>query len=330
MSHKVLVTDYAWPSLDIEREVLASAGAELVVARTGDAAELAALAPGADAIMTCWKNVPAPVLDLAVKCRHVARYGVGLDNIDVAAATRLGMIVTNVPHYCADEVQEHAMALILACGRHVVAFARATCTGDWNPKREKPIHRLRGATLGIVGFGGIGRGLAKRAAGFGFHVLAYDRNGCDGSGVEMAAGLEELFSRSDFVSLHVPLTEETMGLVGKRLLSAMKPTAFLINTSRGPVIDEAALLDALDQGHLAGAALDVFCTEPPPPGHPLLRHPRVIATPHAAFYSEESVRDLQRIAATQVATALAGKLPPSVVNPAVLDSPAYRLGAKPA
>ena len=325
---KVLVTDYAWPSLEIERRVLGAVGAELVVAETGEEAELRQLAPQADAILTCWKQVPPGVLDAAPRCLIVSRYGIGLDNIPVAHATQLGILVTNVPDFCLEEVSDHAMALLLACARRVASFARATRQGVWNLPAGRPIPRLRGQTLGLIGYGNIARALIPKALGFGLKIIAYTPRLRPDALAPFGAAtndLDFLLSQADYVSIHVPLTGETRGLIDARALRSMKPTAYLINTSRGAVIDEPALYQALTEGWIAGAALDVLTREPPEPMHPLLTLDNVIATPHAAFYSETAIAELAEKAVLHVAQALRGERPPNVVNPAVIEQANYRL-----
>lgn len=315
---RVLLTDYAWPDLEIEHSVLAEIGAELVVAPNGEAATLRSLAADVDAIMTNWARVPAEVLDVARKCRIVARLGIGLDNIDVAFATERGMLVTNIPDYCLIEVAEHTLALVLALGRKIAFYHRETKEGRYRLTDGPPLRRLAGQTLGIVGFGNIGRAVAARAAAFGFRVLACRRQSPAGpadapAGVEFCS-FDELLTASDYVSLHVPSTLATRHLMGAEQFARMKPTAYLINTARGAVVDEAALAAALSAGELAGAALDVQQQEPPDLNWPPFNDPRVIVTPHAAFYSVESVNDLRRRVSRQVVQALEGQRPENVVN----------------
>jgi D-3-phosphoglycerate dehydrogenase / 2-oxoglutarate reductase len=325
--YTVLVTDFAWPSLDIERAALDKIGADLRVAEEGTENELIRIAPEADAILTNWKPVTGRVLDAAPNCLLVARYGVGLDNIDVQHATELGMLVTNVPDFCLDEVSDHAMALLLACARQVVTFARDTHNGTWNLKAGGSLHRLRGQTLGLVGYGNTARAMVPKALGFGLRVVAYSPNispAMVASGVEVARSLGDLLGVSDFVSLHVPLTPETHGLIGEDALRAMKPTAYLINTSRGPIIDEDSMYTALTQGWIAGAALDVLSTEPPAPDHPLLNLGNIIITPHAAFSSVEAVNELQEKAVSRVVDTLSGRLPDCIINPSVMQQSNYR------
>ena len=328
MPFKVLVTDHAWPSLDVERGILEAVGAELIVAETGEEAELVQLAPPADAILTNWKRVTPAVLDAAPRCCIVSRYGVGLDNIAVEHATRLGILVTNVPDFCVDEVSDHAMALLLACARSVVKFARATRDGVWDINLGRPLPRLRGQTLGLVGYGNLAHAVVPKALGFGLKIMAYTPRIAPDALAPFGTAtndLDLLLRESDYVSLHVPLTPETRGMIGREALRRMKPSAFLINTARGAVIDEPALLEALQHGWIAGAGLDVLVREPPDPDDPLLALPNVIVTPHAAFYSEPAIAELEHKAAERVADALRGQIPTNVVNPAVLAQDNLRL-----
>lgn len=323
---QVLITDYAWPSLDIERAILEPLGAELCVAEAGDAA-LIRQAATADAILTCWRQIPPEALVAAANCTLVSRYGIGLDNIPVQLATELGILVTNVPDFCLDEVSDHVMALLLAGARRLLPYAAATRQGIWRQAADGPIPRLRGKTLGLVGYGNIARALLPKASAFGLRVLAYTpRLPADALAPLGVAtnDLDWLLRESDFVSIHAPLTAETRGLIDAQALRQMKPTALLINTSRGAIIDEDALVQALREGWIGGAALDVLAQEPPPAGHPLLGLDNVIVTPHVAFYSEASIEDLQRSAAEHVAQVLRGELPSQIVNPDVLTRPTLR------
>lgn len=315
--YRVLLTDYNWPDLDVERRLLAEVGAELLVPPASDPLTLASAAGDVQAIITCWAKVPDSVLAAAPHCRHVARLGIGLDNIDVASATRRGMIVTNVPDYCLHEVAEHALALLLSLARRTAHFHHETKSGRYDPKSWAPMRRIAGQTLGIVGLGGIGRELAARGNGLGMRVLAARRKSEAPPGVTLVP-LDALLAQSDYVSLNVPLTPETRRLIGRRELGLMKPTAFLINTARGGLVDHAALAEALAAGSLAGAALDVQDPEPPDMAQPPFNDPRVIVTPHGAFYSEESLADLRERVARQVAAVLVGARPENIVNSEVL------------
>jgi D-3-phosphoglycerate dehydrogenase / 2-oxoglutarate reductase len=316
---RVLITDRAWPDSSIEREILSGVGAQLVEAPNGDEATLVKLAREADAIGTNWAQVTEKVIRAVPRCRIVARFGIGLDNICIKTATELGIPVTNVPDYCVSEVSDHALALILACARNIAFFHRRTKAGQYDLSAGPPMRRLKGATLGLVGFGRIAQELYPKARAIGFDVIAHSPHANDhGTGCSMVP-LEELLRRSDFISLHAPLTDSTQGLLGDRQFEQMKPTAFLINTSRGGLIDHAALWRAISSGRLAGAGLDVFDPEPPDLSLPLFRDDRVIVTPHAAFTSEESLQDLRTRAAQQIADALQGRRPANVVNPEVYN-----------
>lgn len=322
--YKVLVTDYVWPSLAPERGVLEPIGAELVAAPTADAETLAGLAGDADAILTCFAKVPRGVIEAATKCRIIARYGIGVDNIDLAAATERGIVVTNVPAYCTDEVSDHAMALILALGRKLMSYDRAIRCGRWDVQVGKPIARIRGRTLGVVGLGRIGSAVAAKAKAFGMNVLAYDpylpAEQVRERGAE-PVDFPTLLRESDFITVHAPLStnDGTAGMFSDAEFRAMKRSAFLINTARGGIVDDKALNRALREGIIAGAGIDVLPTEPPPADSPLLALDNLILTPHAAFYSEESLIDLQVQAAQEVARVLTGQPPVSVVNPQVLS-----------
>jgi D-3-phosphoglycerate dehydrogenase / 2-oxoglutarate reductase len=327
---RVLITDYAWPSLAIEQAILP--GVELLVAPPGsDAAQLLPYAPNVQAILTCWRQLSPALLDAAPHCRIVSRYGIGLDNIPVEHATQLGIVVTNVPDFCLDEVAEHTMALLLACARRIVGYATDTRQGIWNIQGHGSISRLRGQTLGVIGWGNLAQAVAARAQAFGLHLLAYTPRLQPGPLVPWGRAtndLNELLQQADYVSIHVPLTAETRALINRAALRQMKPSAYLINTSRGAVVDEEALYQALQEGWIAGAAVDVLAQEPPAPDHPLLQSKHVIATPHAAFYSEQALEDLARKAAIHVAQALRGQIPDNVVNPAVLNQPHCRLNLR--
>lgn len=321
------MTDYGWPTVELERQVLAEIGAELIVAETGAEDELVALAPEADGILTNWKPTTGNVIQAASECKVIGRTGIGVDNIDVETATALGIVVTNVPVFCVDEVSDHAMALLLACARKVALLDRGVRDGEWDRDAGPSMHRMRGQTLGIIGLGKIGEAIPPKAKAFGLEILAYTPRLtpqiAQKYGVECTS-LQELIARSDFITIHAPLTPATEGLIGEKELRKMKPTAYIINTSRGDIIDSTALHKALTEGWIAGAALDVLPQEPPADDYPLLGLDNVVITPHAAFMSEESIYDLEVKAATAVAKVLTGQMPESIVNPKVLESPVLR------
>lgn len=317
MSWRVLLTDRAWPDSSIEQRELAAVDAQLIEAPDGSEATLTRLVVDADAIMTCWAPVTEAVVRAAAKCRHIARLGIGLDNIAVSVATERGIRVTNVPDYCVEEVADHTLALLLACARKVAFFHLRTKAGEYRLQAGGPLRRLRGSVLGIVGMGRIGRAVMERARAFGFEVIAWTRSGSDhGRGARMVE-LPELLRLSDFVSLNVPLTAETRHLLNRETLALLKPTAFVVNTSRGGLIDHAALWDSLQSHRIAGAALDVFEPEPPDLSQPLFQDERVIVTPHSAFVSAESLMDLRVRVARQVAATLSGGVPENMVNPQI-------------
>jgi len=253
------------------------------------------------------------------RCRVISRFGIGVDNVDIGAATSAGIVVTRVPDYCLDEVSDHALTLLLALARKI-PFANARVqAGRWEMPAVVPLHRLRGSVLGLVGFGRIPQLVAPKAQAFGFRVVAFDpyvpaevfaRAGV--ASVDFA----ELLKVSDFVSIHCPLSPETRGLFGADAFRRMKPSAGVVNTARGPIVDEAALAVALDRGQLAGAALDVM-SEEPPVNSPLLGRDNVVLTPHVSFYSEESLVELQTKAAQEVVAVLSGRAPRNAVNPEV-------------
>ena len=317
-AYKVLLTDYAWNDLDIERNTLAEIDAELIVAPRQDVETLAPLAADADAIMTNWAKVPAAVIEAGPRLRIVSRLGIGLDNIDVACATARRIVVTNIPDYCLIEVAEHALALLLALARKVGFYHHETKAGKYDLKAGPVLRRIEGQTLGIVGLGNIGRRLAAKATALGLRVVATSRSRPEPPPGVRYVSLDELLATSDYISLHMPLVAETRHIIGADQFARMKPSAYLINTARGGLIDHAALAAALEGGRLAGAALDVQDPEPPNLGQAPWNDPRVIVTPHAAFVSLESLENLRSRTACQVATRLTGGVPENVVNPSVL------------
>ena len=331
--YKVLVTDYLWPNLDVEKEVLAPVGADVVPAPDAHQATLVALAHDADAILTCFAPVTAPVVEAAHKCLVISRYGVGVDNIDVEAASRNGIIVAYVPDYCVDEVADHALALLLALNRRLPQFDAEVKQGLWGKTHTGlPIFRLRECTLGLIGFGRIGQALCRKALALGLRVLAYDpylpTASVQGLGAH-PVDLPTLLRESDFVSVHAPLTPETRGLLGEKEFQQMKPTAFLINCARGPIVDQDALLKALRERWIAGAGLDVLAQEPPPPESPLLSLDNVLITPHVAYLSRQSLHELLVRTAGAVAAVLTGRRPQHIFNPQVLATARARLGPLP-
>lgn len=309
----VLLTDYAWPDVAIEAGIIEGAGFRLVTgpAKPASAAAITGLASEHQpaAIMTNWAPVSAAAIAASSRLRIVTRLGVGLDNIAVDEATRRGIWVTNVPDYCLEEVSDHAVGLLLDWARGLTQFDREVKAGRWEPASAK-LRRVRDLTCGIIGLGRIGRRTAEKLRGFGVRLLGHTRHPAAG-GIEMTT-LEDLLSRSDAVIIHLPLTAATRHLIDRDRIALMKAGAFLINVSRGAVLDTAAVIEALESGRLSGAALDVLENEPNvPPG--LLR-PDVILTPHVAFSSDASLRDLRRKASEEVVRVLRGGSPEQARN----------------
>ncbi len=319
---RILITDFVWPSTAPERAVLAAVGAEVVEAPDGSETTLAALAADCDGIMTCFAQVTPAVVRAAERCRVISRYGVGVDNIAVDVATELGIPVTYVPDYCVDEVSDHVLALLLAWNRQVGFYDGIAKAGRWEGvPSPHPLTRLRGQTLGILGFGRIGRAVAQKARAFGLAILIHDpyRPAAAALPDEVAAaGLDDLLAAADYVTVHTPLDDVTRGLVGESAFRLMKPSAYLINCARGPIVDETALYAALRDGQIAGAGLDVMESGAPPASHPLFALDNVIITPHVAFLSQQSVLELQERTARATVDVLQGRLPEFLVNPAVL------------
>ena len=316
---KVVLTDYVWESLDVEKKTLEGI-ADLIPLQTKKPEEFLAEAADCDALLNTYAGpITADVMARMQKCRIVARYGIGVDTIDLDAATQAGIIVTNNPTYCIEEVAEHTMALMLACARKVALYDRLVRGGRWEVPPGKPMFRLSGRTLGLVGFGNIARQVAARAASFGMRILFADplvqEGQLDVPGKKMA--LHDLLGESDFVSLHPPLLAETRKMINDDALSRMKRSAFLINCSRGPIVDTDALIRALDAKKIAGCALDTTDPEPLPNPHPLRGRENVITTPHVAWYSEQALVGLQAGAPSEVRRVLTGEWPVNVVNRAV-------------
>jgi D-3-phosphoglycerate dehydrogenase len=324
---KVVLTDYVWESLDVEKKILAGL-AELVPLQTKKPDDFIAQAADCDALLNTYAGpITAEVMAKMPKCKIIARYGIGVDTIDLDAATRAGIIVTNNPTYCIEEVAEHTMALLLACARKVAFYDRMVRGGTWAVPPGKPLFRLAGSTLGLVGFGNIARQVAVRAASFGMRLLYADPFVKEGQFGEPGRKmkLNDLLKASDFVSVHPPLTPQTRKMINDDALSRMKPGAFLINCSRGPIVDTEALVRALDARKIAGCALDTTDPEPLPDPHPLRGRDNVIINPHVAWYSETAMVGLQAGAPGEVRRVLTGEWPVNVVNKAVKGKNRARL-----
>ena len=317
MTHTVLLTDYAWPDDSVEREIVEAAGMRLV---SGPAVPLPAAgieglvrehAPAA--ILTCWAPVSAVAIASAPALKVVARLGVGLDNIAVEEATKRGVIVTNVPDYCVEEVSDHAVGFALAWTRGLVFFDREVRAGRWDPSSAR-LRRLASLTCGLVGFGRIAHATARKLRVFGCRLLVSDPYlQEDAEGVERVL-LDDLLAQSDIVIVHAPLTDGTHHLINRDAIAKMRPDSLLINVSRGGIVDTDAVIDALQTKHLSGAALDVLESEPSVPAE-LLSHPGAMLTPHVAFSSDASLVELRRRAAEEVVRVLRGDAPRNACNP---------------
>ena len=325
MGWKVLITDHVWPTTDPERAVLEAAGAEVIVAPNGDEDTLINLAKDVDAIMTCFAKVTDKVIRSAENCVAIGRFGVGVDNIDVTTATELGIPVTYVPDYCVDEVSDHVLAMLHTWNRKIALFSQSVKNDGWGHLGlTMRIKRLRGKTIGIVGFGRIGQAVAEKASAFGLEILASDpvitEEVVESHGGKLVS-LTELLKNSDFVSLHAPLTAATEKMIGPKELDLMKDDSFLINAARGPLIDESALYDALSNGKIGGAGLDVMVENEPAKDHPLMQLENILITPHTAFFSQESTLELEERAASEVVRVYRNTMPENLVNKEVLDHP---------
>ena len=310
--YKVVVSDQVFPSVEVERELLAGIGAELTVA-TGDVDSVLATAADADAILNTYLPWDAGLIARLEKCRIIARYGIGFDNVDLKAASEAGIVVTNVPDYSVEEVATHALALILASLRKVVRADGLVRAGTWSIDNFRPIRRLSTLTVGLVGYGRIARRIAAPLEALGARIIAHDPYLQPGPDLPPLLDLTTLLGEADIVSLHLPLTEETRGMIDAAALAGMKRLAILINTSRGPLVDLDAVAASLRDGHLGAAGLDVFDSEPLDPSR-VDGVPNLIVTPHMAYYSEEALAESQRKAATQVIKVLTGAKPDYQVN----------------
>ncbi len=315
----IAVTDSPFPSLDPAIAALKRVDPELRMAKSASADDILAVARDADAVLVTYAKLPGELLKEFKRCKVIGRFGLGVDNIDIPAAARLGITVTYVPDYCLREVSDHAMALLLALARKIAFSNKLVQSGRWEVPPIVPLRRLEGQVLGLVGFGNIPRALASKAKAFGLKVITHDpyvsADVLMAQGVENT-GFEDLLARSDFISVHAPLLPATRGLINAAAFARMKKGALLVNTARGPLVDEAALVAALDSGHLGGAALDVVTVEPLAKDSPLLGRDNVILTPHTGFYSVEALEELQTKCAGDVARVLSGEQP---VYPVKMD-----------
>lgn len=314
----IAFTENIFHSLDPAMAALARLDPEVKMAKTTSVDDILDVARDADAVMVTYAKLPGELLRQLNRCKAIGRFGAGVDNIDIKTAAELGITVTYVPDYCVHEVSDHAMALLLALVRKIPLSNALVQGGRWEMPAVVPIHRLSGSTLGLVGYGKVPRAVVPKAKAFGLRVVATDpyvpAETMASEGVESVT-LDQLLEMADYISIHSPLTDETQGLLNADAFSKMKPQALIVNTARGPIVDEAALLDALDTGKIAGAALDVVASEPLTKDSPLLGRDNLILSPHTAFYSVEALEELQTKAATDVARVLSGEAPVYPVTP---------------
>ena len=318
----VAVTDTVFPNWQPAEEALSALDVELVRAETPEQDAILAVAQNAEAVFVTYAQITADVIAGLENCKVIGRFGIGTDNIDIEAATAAGIVVTYAPVYCLDEVSDHAMALLLSLARKIPFSTSMVSDGRWEMPAVVPIRRFKGRTLGLVGIGNIAQAIVGKAQAFGIKTIAADPYAPEEVFAKTnteKVELDELYARSDYISVHAPLTPETENMFSTDAFSKMKSDALLINTSRGPLVDVDALVEALDAGEIGGAALDVLPQEPPAAGHPLLGRDDVILTPHTGFYSEDALLDLQTTVATDVATVLSGGKPLYPVNPQVLE-----------
>src|SRR5215831_11201743 len=305
----IAVTDSPFPSLDPAKAALARVDPELRMAESAAADDILAAARDADAILVTYAKLPGDLLRQLTRCKAIGRFGLGVDNIDIAAAAELGITVTYVPDYCMHEVSDHAMALLLALARKIPSSNELVQAGRWEMPAVVPIHRIEGTVLGLVGFGHIPRLVAPKAQAFGMKVIAFDPfakpDAFKAAAVE-SVDLDTLLKTSDYVSVHAPLLQQTRGMLNAAAFGEMKKGAYIVNTARGPLIDEPALVAALDSGQVGGAGNDMAATEPLAKASPLLGRDNVIVSPHTAFYSIEALNELQTKCATDVARVLSG------------------------
>ena len=308
----VAVVDTVFPTLDPARKALARVNAEIRMAKNATPEKILEVAADADGVLATYGQVTSEIIDGLNNCRVIGRFGIGIDNIDVAAATKKGITVTYAPIYCLDEVSDHAMALLLSLARKLTYANKQVLDGRWEMPAVVPINRLRGKTLGLIGLGNIPQKIVGKAQAFGLNVVAFDPY-CPKEVFENLKvndlSFDDLLNQSDYVSIHAPLTPETEKMFNLAAFKKMKSSAFLINTARGPLVNTKDLATALDEGEIAGAGLDVLPNEPPSPNDPIIGRDNVILTPHTGFYSEDALLDLQTTVASDVAAVLAGEEP---------------------
>lgn len=315
---EVVITDCDHGSIEIEKEELCRIGAKITLAQVRSEEDLIRVCGQADGILNQYAPLTRAVMEHLPKCKVIAKYGVGVDTVDLKAAADFGIIVTNVPDYCVDEVADHTISLMLSLARKIVFFNQRVKSNEWDFRQGNPIHRIRNKTLGLIGCGRIGREVARKMSVFGVRAIAYDPYIADPGGAIAFVDLDTVLRESDFISIHCSLNESTRHLLGGGEFQKMRKKPLIINVARGPIIDEKELIQALNRGQISGAGMDVLEKEPPDPHNPLLKMENVILSPHVAFYSEESICELKRRAAEGVSAVLLGEWPRAVVNKDVI------------
>jgi D-3-phosphoglycerate dehydrogenase len=317
--YRVVITDCDHGSIEEEKKEFGRIGAELILAQVKEEEDLIRACKDAEGLINQYALLTRRVFDHLPNCKVVSRYGVGVDSVDLKAATDLGIIVANVPDYCMDEVSNQTISMILTLIRKTAFFDQKVKSGQWDFHSGIPIYRTRGKTLGLVGCGKIGLEVAKKISNFGVKVISFDPYLQKApEGIELT-DLDTLLKESDFISIHCPLNDSTRHLIGQREFGKMEKKPIVINTSRGPIIDENALIQALAKGQISGAGLDVLEKEPPDSKSPMLKMENVVLSPHVSFYSVESISELKRRTAENVSAILLGKWPRSVVNREVME-----------
>jgi len=326
---RIVITECDHDSFVAEHEVTDPVGVELKLTQSRTADELVANAQGADAILVQYSQITAEVMDALPTLRAIGRYGVGVDSVDVAAATARGIAVCNVPDYGTEAVSDHAIGMALAVARGIPRLDRGVRAGSFDLAAVRPLYQTGGRVFGIIGMGLIGTATARKATGLGYQVIGYDVEAESGAATFhgfASVGLDELLETSQVVSLHTPLTEETRGMIGSAELARMRSDAILVNTSRGGVVVTDALVEALETESISGAAIDVHESEPLPADHPLTTFDSVVLTPHLAWYTEESYGELKRRTVENVIEVCADRVPRNIVNPQVLGAPGRNAG----
>jgi D-3-phosphoglycerate dehydrogenase len=323
MKYKAVITDYVWPNLDIETKILNENDIEVVDCKNKNDQELKIELEDADAMLFCFREISAELLEVASRCKVASRYGIGVDNIDINKCTELGIVVTNIPDYCLEEVSDHAIAMILSLNRRINDHSNMVKNGGWyDLNLNIPVQRLSESTLGIVGFGRIGRTIASRVSALGIKSIAFDPLLNDGEIIDNVeiVSFEKLLKVSDFITVHVPLNEQTHHLFSDNEFNQMKNNAILVNCARGGLVDENAASNALLKGQIGGIGLDVIEDTSKSPSSPLFSNENVIITPHTAFFSKASNEELQKRTAEEIVRVIKNEKPQNFINPDVLGN----------